>query len=397
MKSVDLFVGAGGLALGVSRAGFRHLLVTDRDANAIATIRENQLRCVRHVRGWPLCEGDVRQLDYSVVSDDVDLLAAGPPCQPFSFGGNHRAHRDERDMFSEVARAVRQLRPRAILLENVSGLVRTRFQRYFGYILLQLAYPELVREVGEVWPSHLSRLVRFRDKGTSKGLAYEIGFAVLNAADYGVPQFRKRVFILGFRSDCRVKWRFPAPTHSLDALLIDQWITGEYWDRHGIARRHIPEPTPRLRPRINRLGRLSPPQPREPWRTVRDALVDLPVPSKNGNSPVPDHQFIPGARIYSGHTGSPWDQPAKTLKAGNHGVPGGENMLLIDDGTVRYFTVREAARLQTFPDDFVFPGLWSKTTRQLGNAVPVKLGEALAREVRLKLMESPVSTRRASG
>jgi DNA (cytosine-5)-methyltransferase 1 len=75
------------------------------------------------------------------------------------------------------------------------------------------------------------------------------------------------------------------------------------------------------------------------------------------------------------------DEPAKTLKAGDHGVPGGENMLLRPDGSIRYFTVREAARLQTFPDDYIFRGSWTETMRQLGNAVPVRLGEVIARSV----------------
>lgn len=91
--------------------------------------------------------------------------------------------------------------------------------------------------------------------------------------------------------------------------------------------------------------------------------------------------FNPGARSYTGHTGSPFDEPAKTLKAGDHGVPGGENMLARVDGSVRYFTVREAARLQTFPDDYLFRGAWTEAMRQLGNAVPVRLAETVARSV----------------
>ena len=94
-----------------------------------------------------------------------------------------------------------------------------------------------------------------------------------------------------------------------------------------------------------------------------------------------DHKFQPGARSYKGHTGSPYDEPAKTLKAGVHGVPGGENMLARGDGSVRYFTVRESARLQTFSDDIVFHGAWSETMRQLGNAVPVRLAQAVGAAV----------------
>jgi DNA (cytosine-5)-methyltransferase 1 len=125
-----------------------------------------------------------------------------------------------------------------------------------------------------------------------------------------------------------------------------------------------------------------------PWMTVRDAIADLPEPVEHSDNGVPNHTLNPGARSYPGHTGSPFELPAKTLKAGDHGVPGGENMLRRSDGSVRYFTVREAARLQTFPDDFIFPGSWTETMRQLGNAVPVRLGEVVARSVADSLRES---------
>jgi DNA (cytosine-5)-methyltransferase 1 len=105
--------------------------------------------------------------------------------------------------------------------------------------------------------------------------------------------------------------------------------------------------------------------------------------------------YIPGARSYPGHTGSPLDEPAKTLKAGGHGVPGGENMIAMPDGTVRYFTIREAALIQTFPRDYVFHGSWGEVMRQLGNAVPVKLGAAVARQV-AKHLEA-VAARAANG
>ena len=118
-----------------------------------------------------------------------------------------------------------------------------------------------------------------------------------------------------------------------------------------------------------------------PWLTVRDAIGDLPDPEKELRNGIANHNFNAGARSYMGHTGSPLDEPAKTLKAGDHGVPGGENMLARVDGSVRYFTVREAARLQTFPDDYTFRGAWTEAMRQLGNAVPVKLAEVVAGSV----------------
>jgi DNA (cytosine-5)-methyltransferase 1 len=133
------------------------------------------------------------------------------------------------------------------------------------------------------------------------------------------------------------------------------------------------------------------------WRTVRDAIGDLPEPAKI-HEKIANHRFQPGARVYVGHTGSPLDEPAKALKAGDHGVPGGENMLAYPDGTVRYFTVREAARLQGFADEFVFPSTvsWTESMRQLGNAVPTQLASAFGMAIARALKSSPNPRRRAA-
>jgi DNA (cytosine-5)-methyltransferase 1 len=114
----------------------------------------------------------------------------------------------------------------------------------------------------------------------------------------------------------------------------------------------------------------------------------LPTPQSKTAKEFADHRFQAGAKAYPGHTGSPLDLPAKTLKAGDHGVPGGENMLVKEDGSVRYFTVREAARIQTFPDGYRFHGSWTETMRQLGNAVPVMLGRIVASSVAERLIEA---------
>jgi DNA (cytosine-5)-methyltransferase 1 len=161
------------------------------------------------------------------------------------------------------------------------------------------------------------------------------------------------------------------PTHSRDRLLWDQFVSGVYWAEHRLpARWDGYEKSDEAAVRRLRETNVAPDTQR--WVTVRDRLRGLGEPTGLNN-----HVFQPGARIYKGHTGSPLDQPAKALKAGDHGVPGGENMMVRPDGTVRYFTIREASRLQGLPDDYEFPRSWSESMRQLGNAVPSELAEAV--------------------
>jgi DNA (cytosine-5)-methyltransferase 1 len=328
---------------------------------------------------------DARKFDYGTIPDGLDLLAGGPPCQPFSLGGKHGGHMDERNMFPEAVRAVRELRPKAFIFENVKGLLRQSFASYFEYIILQLTYPELKPALDEDWTDHLSRLERHQTSGYAEGLSYGVVFRLLNAADFGIPQTRERVFIVGFRKDMGINWSFPEPTHSQDALLYSQWVSGEYWDTHHVSSANRPNLPSRTASHVKKLKTsLFEPTEKE-WRTVRDAIGDLPDPRSEAAEDVPNHRFQPGARAYVGHTGSALDTPAKTLKAGDHGVPGGENMLAYYDGQLRYFTVRESARLQTFPDSYVFPVVWTESMRQLGNAVPVDLASIVARSVGARL------------
>jgi DNA (cytosine-5)-methyltransferase 1 len=148
----------------------------------------------------------------------------------------------------------------------------------------------------------------------------------------------------------------------------------------------------RLAGKVAKLQALSPKMLLQPWLTVRDAISDLPrIAVGQRSSKVANHFLNPGARSYAGHTGSPYDEPSKALKAGDHGVPGGENTLRLEDQTVRYYSVRECARLQTFPDDWIFEGSWTESMRQLGNAVPVKLAEVMARPL-VKIIQSPTKT-----
>jgi DNA (cytosine-5)-methyltransferase 1 len=382
LSSLELFTGAGGMALGTHRAGFRHIGLIEWNRDACATLRANvSAGALPAIADWHVFEGDARALIPSIArefSGSLDLIAGGPPCQPFSIAGKHRGMDDPRNMIPAFIDAVRRFRPRAFLMENVRGFARPDFADYLQYITKQLRFPDLAPEPGEDWRVHNARLDDSLDRrstdGDPAGGGYRVQVHSINAADYGVPQIRHRVFLVGLRTDVPGNWSFPQPTHSRQALIADQ-LTGAYWARHGM-RRPPGFATERgaITVPIGPDGRRS-----RPWRTVRDAIAGLPEPRPDGAAPrYANHHFIPGARSYVGHTGSELDSPAKTFKAGDHGVPGGENTLRLPDGQVRYFTVRETARIQRFPDGWRFEGPWGEIMRQLGNAVPVRLAHVVA-------------------
>jgi DNA (cytosine-5)-methyltransferase 1 len=385
IKSVELFAGAGGLGMGVSRSGFEAVQIVEWDNHCCNTLRLNKLNGVQPIAAWPLTHEDVRKISFKSHEGTVQLVTGGPPCQPFSLGGRHRAHTDARDMFPEAIRAIREIKPKAFIFENVKGLTRQSFRNYLEYVRLQMVHPEIVQRGDENWGEHLARLEAHETMGKSKGLTYNVIVHLANAADYGVPQRRERVFFVGFRSDLEIAWSFPTSTHSSEALAWSQYRDESYWERHSIHwRQRVFSERARARAwRFVETPNLC------PWVTVRDAIHDLPDPELHPRlaNRFSNHRFQPGARAYPGHTGSAIDEPAKTLKAGVHGVPGGENMLIRSDGSLRYFSIRESARLQTFPDDFIFEGTWTESMRQLGNAVPVQLAEIVAGDVFKALKE----------
>ncbi|MFI5012968.1 MAG: DNA cytosine methyltransferase [Hyphomicrobiales bacterium] len=235
MRAIELFAGAGGLAIGVSRASFKPILVIERDRWCCDTLRENLALNSSPMSRWPApYEGDLRTVDYRPYEGMVDIVTGGPPCQPFSLGGRHRAHDDHRDMWGEAVRAIRETRPRAFIFENVKGLKRQTFATYLGYVLLQLQYPSLARSNDEGWLDHLRCLQK---QHTGRGSAeYRVVHELLNTADYGVPQKRERLVFVGFRADVHARWSFPRATHSQDALLWEQFRSGDYWERHAVAR-----------------------------------------------------------------------------------------------------------------------------------------------------------------
>lgn len=364
---VSVFAGAGGLTAGLLAAGFTPSHLIEKDRGACQTLRHNfGANRGRHAK---VHECDVVGFDWGKIQGPVRLLAGGVPCQPFSLGGKHFANRDGRNHFPEMAAAIARLNPAAVVIENVQGLLRPAFRPYFEYILRRLECPSVKPRSGEVWQDHNLR-IRAHQCSIGYTPEYLVQFRLVNAADYGVPQNRTRVFIVAVRFDLpNPLYRFPVPTHSRGALRRAQ-ADGSYWEKHQLA---VPELLP---------GRGKPPTKDDglqPWVTVREALATLPAAAPNESKSNDNHWTIPGARVYAKHRGGSLDWTSKTIKAGVHGVPGGENIVVDHAGAHRYYTLRESARIQTFSDDHLFRGTRTQITRQIGNAVPCLLAEIIAR------------------
>lgn len=367
---IELFAGAGGLAVGLHAAGFSPCRFFELDARSCEALRENVKGSRPTIHG-DVHEGDVGDVNWASLGRRVRLLAAGAPCQPFSLAGKHGAHQDQRNQFPEVMRAVRELRPRAVLIENVRGLLRPDFRPYYDYIVRQLEWPDIAPRKDESWRDHDKRIAAYE---SSNGHIpdYDVKEICVNAADYGVPQIRHRVFIVAVQHGLPA-YDFPKQTHSRAALRA-HLASGEYFESRGLT-------TPRIRekPAEKRTAKLEAEEALVPWQTVRDRLQGLRDAAADADGAWQDHWIIKGARLYKRHKGSELDWPSKTIKAGVHGVPGGENIVRLDDGSFRYYTLREAARIQTFPDRHSFVGPRTAITRQIGNAVPCELAEVMAK------------------
>lgn len=379
LQSLELFAGGGGMAVGMHNAGFKHHALVEWWAPAARVLRRNAELRPELWKPDQVFENDVRD----VLADlgepgTVHLIAGGPPCQPFSFAGAHVGDMDARNMFPAALDAVRQLRPQFVVFENVPGLTRPSFAPYLTYIKDQLRHPD-VAPTGpeELWDSHYARI-----RSTTSEPVYSVYEDIIDAADLGVPQSRRRVFLIAIRRDVpgSETWENVGRSHSKEALLHDQYITGSYWERHSLRQPEVPA---RLRGQVHRIEKIGLTDDSLPWSTLRDALRELPAPTDADDNPKwPNHKAIDGARTYAKHTGSPLDLPSKTIKAGVHGVSGGEAMLRELDGTVRYLSVRESATVQGFPPDYEFPGPRSRVMGVIGNAVAVKVATTIGTALR---------------
>lgn len=356
---VSLFSGGGGLDLGLELSGFETRVAVEWEAHACRTLRENAAARVRlptgahYLAACEVLERSVRDVTGEELLDaarlepgEATVLAGGPPCVTFSVAGKREGlQADTGRLFEDYVRLLRHVRPAGLIFENVKGLINA------------------VDEAGE-------RGGAFRRIHSAlEAAGYALTWRLVNAADYGVPQYRERVIILGLRGDRSPA--FPEPTH---------------YDPLG------PQP----------LGTSM------PWRDVRSALAGLPPAAKAGeDSTFPNHRarrhgdtiLRSFAATQPGKRNSAykrdrlhWDRPAKVIRAQGKPKPDGSGQRHSSHQSLhpvehRQLTVRECARIQTFPDWYVFPDTFANGYRIVGDAVPVELarvlGEAMLRELGL--------------
>ncbi len=320
-KVLELFAGAGGLAIGMEKAGLKCVALNEIDKHACETLRKNR-------PNWKVLEGDIKNFDFSEYHDKVDVVTGGFPCQAFSYAGKKLGLADARGtLFYEFARAVSEVNPPICIGENVRGL--------------------LSHENGKT----LQGMISILD---------EIGYnvmpvQVLKAINYKVPQKRERLILVGVRKDIDLKYEYPKPRKKIYNLR-DALKKGELYDSN------VPQSEGAKYP-ASKIEVLDLIPPKGYWR-------DLPLDIQKS--------FMGGSYyLGGGKTGMArrigWDEPCLTLTCS----PAQKQTERCHPDETRPFTVREYARIQTFPDDWKFSGAVAQQYKQIGNAVPVNLGKEI--------------------
>lgn len=333
MKALDLFSGPGGLSLGMKRAGIEPVACVEKSKDAVATYDAHTPNA-EHFRS------DIRSISFERYRGTVDVIFGGPPCQPFSTGGLRRGTADARNMFPEFLRALKEVQPAAFLAENVPGLATRKSAPYLAGLLAEF-----------------------------EALGYNISWHVVSAADYGVPQKRRRLIIVGMKKGA---FWFPKPTHGPDADIP-----------HVASSSVIDKASPLGEPPDCPVVYARYPDPR---RSPYAGHV-----YNGGGRPIdlsaPCHTILASAGGYKTHWIDTMDI-APDYSA--HLMAGGAPR----DGTVpgaRRMTLEESALIQTFPADMWFAGSRSSQYTQVGDAVPPVLGHALGDALRSQLEGATIS------
>lgn len=319
--AIELFAGAGGLAVGLEKAGIKCVALNEIDKWACQTLKQNR-------PNWNVLEGDVRTYDFSEYRNKVDIVTGGFPCQAFSYAGKKLGLDDARGtLFYEFARVVKEVNPIICIGENVRGL--------------------LSHQNGKT----LEGMISILDK-----IGYNVEpVQVLKAVNYKVPQKRERLIMVGIRKDVNLKYNYPLPDNQIYTLK-DALKKGELFDKD------VPKSPGVSYPKSKKeVLELVP--PKGYWR-------DLPIEIQK--------EFMGGSFYLSGgKTGMArrigWDEPCLTLTCS----PAQKQTERCHPDETRPFTVREYARIQTFPDEWSFAGSVAQQYKQIGNAVPVNMGREI--------------------
>lgn len=318
---VELFAGAGGLAIGLENAGLKCVALNEIDKYACQTLRTNR-------PNWNVLEGDIKNFNFSTFKNKVDVVTGGFPCQAFSYAGKKLGLNDARGtLFYEFARVVQEINPAICLGENVRGL--------------------LSHDNGKTLQGMISVLDEIGYK--------VVPVQVLKAINYRVPQKRERLILIGIRKDIDLNYEYPKP-HSKIFTLKDALKKGE------LFKSDVPKSDGAKYP-ISKKKVLDLVPPKGYWR-------DLPLDIQK--------EYMGGSfYLGGGKTGMArrigWDEPSLTLTCS----PAQKQTERCHPDETRPFTVREYARIQTFPDDWIFSGPLSQQYKQIGNAVPVNLGQEI--------------------
>ncbi len=315
--TVELFAGAGGTALGLENAGFENLLLSEIDPNACKTLRANR-------PDWNVVEGDVGAMDFTAYKGKVDLLQGGVPCQAFSYAGKSQGFGDTRGtLFFEFARAISECKPKTIMMENVRGL--------------------LTHDGGKTIKTMLGCLM---DEG------YRVSLKVLRAQFLDVAQKRERLVILGVRDDLDLPILYPRQSGTLMTL----------WDAIGDC------------PKSE--GSAYPKRKKEIMDMVPEGGYWRDLPEDVQKEYLKGSYHLPGGKTGMARRLA-WNEPSLTLTC----APAQKQTERCHPSETRPLTVREYARIQSFPDDWAFEGSVSSKYKQIGNAVPVNMAYHVGRAI----------------
>jgi len=357
--SISLFTGAFGLDLGMEQAGFHTVSVVEKDRDATKTIALNRPflqesaipREIQNVSSQELLEegGMVLNLGRALQPGEVDLVTGGPPCQPFSTAGKRGSVMDPRgSLFMDFVRIVKEVQPRFFLMENVKGLLSAPL-RHRPINQRGKDYPPL--EVDEIAGAALKVVL-----SEMKEIGYNVVYNLLEAADYGVPQNRARVVFIGSRDGEAAT--FPIPKYCKDGKILPKWLTLEdaITDLVDTEREFMAYPESRLKYlRLLEAG--------QNWKHLPEELKQEAMGGayNSGGGKVGFYRRLS------------WNKPSPTITTSPHQ----KATDMCHPVELRSLTVRESAKIQTFPDDWIFYGSVSSKYKQIGNAVPVLLAKEL--------------------